>query len=74
MENILAKRLDEIKEKAEKANQVFWDEIASVHYKSYDIEKLEQGKSLIDEIQKKEMGDVKDKSLLHLFNRSRFEN
>jgi len=68
MENILAKRLDEIKEKAEKANQVFWDEIAPVHYKSYDVEKLEQGKSLIDEIQKKEMGDVKDKSLPHLFN------
>jgi phosphoglucomutase len=68
MENILAKRLDEIKEKAKKANQVFWDKIVSVYYKSYDIEKLEQGKSLIDEIQKKEMGDVKDKSLPHLFN------
>lgn len=52
--------------KEEIANQVFWDEIAPVHYKSYDIEKLKQGKSLIDAIQKKEMGDVKDKSLLHL--------
>jgi len=62
----VAKRLDEIKEKAEKINQVFWDEIAPVHYKSYDIEKLKQGKSLIDEIQKKEIEDVKDKSLLHL--------
>jgi len=49
----MAKRLDEIKEKAEKANQVFWNEIAPVHYKSYDIEKLEQGKLLIDEIQKR---------------------
>jgi 2-polyprenyl-3-methyl-5-hydroxy-6-metoxy-1,4-benzoquinol methylase len=63
---IMAERLDKINKKAEIANQAFWDEIAPVHYKSYDIKKLKQGKSLIDEIQKKEMGDVKDKSLLHL--------
>lgn len=62
----MAKRLDRINKKAEMANQVFWNEIAPVHYKSYGIEKLKQGKSLIDKIQKKEMGDVKDKSLLHL--------
>ena len=62
----MAERLDKINKKAEIANQAFWDEIAPVHYKSYDIKKLKQGKSLIDEIQKKEMGDVKDKSLLHL--------
>jgi SAM-dependent methyltransferase len=62
----MAERLDRINKKAEIANQVFWDEIAPVHYKSHDIEKLKQGKSLIDTIQKKEMGDVKDKSLLHL--------
>jgi len=62
----MAKRLDEMNKKAEIVNQAFWDEISPVHYKSYDIEKLKQGKSLIDEIQKKEMGDVKDKSLLHL--------
>jgi len=48
-------KANEIKEKAEITNQAFWDEIAPVHYKSYDIEKLKQGKSLIDEIQKKEM-------------------
>lgn len=57
-------KVNEIKEKAEITNQAFWDEIAPVHYKSYDIEKLKQGKSLIDEIQKKEMGNVKNKSLL----------
>jgi len=62
----MTKKLDKVNKKAEKANQVFWDEIAPVHYKSYDIEKLKQGKSLIDKIQKKEMGDVKGKSLLHL--------
>ncbi|MFH1939913.1 MAG: hypothetical protein ABIK21_07200 [bacterium] len=62
----MTERLDKINKKAEIANQAFWDEITPIHYKSYDIEKLKQGKSLIDEIQKKEMGDVKDKSLLHL--------
>jgi hypothetical protein len=62
----MAKRLDRINKKAEIANQAFWDEIAPVHYKSYDIEKLKQEKSLIDEIQKKEIGSIKDKSFLHL--------
>lgn len=63
---IIAKRLDRINKKAEIVNQAFWDEIAPIHYKSYDIKKLKQGKSLIDEIQKKEIGSIKDKSLLHL--------
>lgn len=62
----MVKKLGRINKKAEIANQVFWDEMAPIHYKSYDIEKLKQRKSLIDEIQKKEMGEVKDKSLLHL--------
>ena len=62
----MSKKLNKINKKAEIANQTFWDEIAPVHYKSYDIEKLKQGKSLIDVIQKKEIGSVKDKSLLHL--------
>ena len=62
----MSEKSDGINKKAEMANQVFWDEIAPIHYKSYDIGKLKQGKSLIDEIQKKEMGDVKNKSLLHL--------
>ncbi|MHC2995546.1 MAG: hypothetical protein IBV53_08610 [Candidatus Atribacteria bacterium] len=62
----MSKKLNKINKKAKIANQAFWDEIAPVHYKSYDIEKLKQGKSLIDVIQKKEIGSVKDKSLLHL--------
>ena len=62
----MVKRLDKVYKKAEIANQAFWDEIAPIHYKSYDIEKLKQRKSLIDEIQKKERGSVKDKFLLHL--------
>jgi len=47
--NIMTKKLAKVNKKAEIANQAFWDEIAPVHYKSYDIEKLKQGKSLIDE-------------------------
>lgn len=62
----MTKKSDKANKEAKIANRAFWDEIAPVHYKSYDIEKLKQGKSLIDEIQKKEMGDVKDKSFLHL--------
>jgi len=58
----MVKKIDRINKKAEKTNQVFWHEIAPIYYKSYDIGKLKQGKSLIDEIQKKEMGDVKNKS------------
>ena len=52
----MTERLDKVNKKAEIVNQAFWDEIAPIHYKSYNIEKLKQGKSLIDEIQKKEMG------------------
>jgi len=62
----VTEKLDEIDKEAEIVNQVFWDEMAPIHYKSYDIEKLKKVKSLIDEIQKKEIGNVKDKSLLYL--------
>ena len=60
----MSEKSNEIKERTEITNQSFWDEIAPVHYNSYNIEKLKQGKSLIDEIQKKEMGNVKNKFLL----------
>jgi hypothetical protein len=55
----MVKKFDRINKKAETTNQAFWDEIAPVHYKSYDIEKLKQGKSLIDSIQKKGNGKCK---------------
>jgi 2-polyprenyl-3-methyl-5-hydroxy-6-metoxy-1,4-benzoquinol methylase len=53
-------------DKAEKQNQLFWDEVAPVHFKSYDIASLRKGISLIDEIQKKELYPVAGKELLHL--------
>ena len=51
---------------AEAANQAHWDEIAPVHLKSYDIERLMSGVSLIDEIQKQELYPVKGKDIIHL--------
>lgn len=53
----MTKKLNGIKEKAEITNQAFWDEVAPVHYKSYDIRKLKQGKSLIKEIYKEKIFD-----------------
>jgi len=52
--------------KAEKLNQVYWDEVAPVHEKSYEIKSLKNRVSLIDEIQKRELYPVKNKKLLHL--------
>lgn len=52
--------------KEEKANQVFWDEVAPVHYKAYDLEKLRKGEWHFDEIQKRELPNLKGKSVLHL--------
>ncbi len=53
-------------EEAEKLNKLFWDEVAPVHEKSYDIEGLRNRISQIDKIQKDEFYPVKNKSLLHL--------
>jgi SAM-dependent methyltransferase len=52
--------------KLENANQRMWDELAPVHYKSYGLERLRKGQTLLDEIQLAEIGDVKGKSFLHL--------
>jgi SAM-dependent methyltransferase len=50
----------------EAANQKMWDELAPVHFKSYGLERLRAGQTLLDEIQMRELGDVKGKTLLHL--------
>ncbi len=52
--------------KAEQQNQQFWDEVAPVHFNSYDLQSLRTGRSLIDEVQKKELYPIEGKSLLHL--------
>lgn len=51
---------------AEAQNLKFWDEVAPVHFKSYEIEPLRQGRSVIDSIQRQEFYPVAGKSLLHL--------
>ena len=51
---------------AENGNVTFWDEIAPVHYKSYNVEKLLNGGHLLDEIQVSELGSLTGKSILHL--------
>lgn len=51
---------------AEQENLKYWDEIAPIHYKSYNIESLKQGKSAIDEIQQEELYPITNKTLLHL--------
>lgn len=51
---------------AELGNQDHWDELAEVHARSYDIEPLLRRESLLDEIQREELGPVDGKTLLHL--------
>ncbi len=50
----------------ENGNKILWDELTDVHIKSYGVDKFKQGKSTLDEIQLREVGDVKGKTLLHL--------
>jgi ubiquinone/menaquinone biosynthesis C-methylase UbiE len=47
-------------------NRKFWDEVAPVHKKSYDIEKLRKTGCLIDNIQLGEVGNIKGRTMLHL--------
>jgi SAM-dependent methyltransferase len=52
---------------AEKFNQELWDEVAPVHVKSYkEVELLRKGGIALDEIELREIGEVRGKSLLHL--------
>jgi SAM-dependent methyltransferase len=48
-------------------NREYWDHLAPVHYRAYDdIKRLRTGENPLDDIQKKELGDVRGKSVLHL--------
>jgi SAM-dependent methyltransferase len=50
----------------EDANRSMWDRLADVHSKSYGIDKFKAGESSIEDIQLRELGDIKGKKLLHL--------
>lgn len=52
--------------KMTQANKKGWDGLAETHFKNYHIDKLVAGKPLLNELIKKEVGDVKGKSLVHL--------
>ncbi len=52
---------------AELQNQALWNEIASVHLRAYaEVPMLRDGREILDEIELREVGDVADKTLLHL--------
>ena len=52
--------------KYEETSKKLWNELTDVHIKSYGVDKFKNGKSMLDQIQLKEVGDVRGKSLLHL--------
>jgi ubiquinone/menaquinone biosynthesis C-methylase UbiE len=65
------KRLNEVAvthrhPEAERGNQNYWDELAPVHIKSYNIARLRDGGHVLDDIQIADVGDVCGKSMLHL--------
>ncbi len=52
--------------RAENGNRVYWDELAVVHAESADYEELIKGGHVMDRIQTGEVGEVQNRSLLHL--------
>ncbi len=58
--------MNEENKKFEDMNKLFWNEVAPVHMKSYNIERLRQKKSLLSSIELDDLGDMKNKKLLHL--------
>ncbi|PKO08959.1 MAG: SAM-dependent methyltransferase [Chloroflexi bacterium HGW-Chloroflexi-2] len=48
------------------SNKKGWDGLAATHYKKYHIEKLLAGTPLLNEVIRREVGDVLGKSLAHL--------
>ena len=50
----------------ELANRKKWDDVAPVHLRSYGLEQLRQRRSMLGEIERRELGDLTGKSILHL--------
>jgi SAM-dependent methyltransferase len=48
------------------SNRNGWDGLAEIHFRTYHIDKLLRGEPLLNEVIRKEVGDVKGKSLVHL--------
>ncbi|MBL7127843.1 MAG: class I SAM-dependent methyltransferase [Ignavibacteria bacterium] len=49
-------------------NKKFWNERVSIHKKSelYELESFKKGKNKLNTLERKELGNVKDKTILHL--------
>src|SRR5512139_145143 len=47
-------------------NRALWDELTDVHIKSYGVDRFLHGQSTLDEIQLRDLGDVRGRSMLHL--------
>lgn len=50
----------------EQFNRARWDEVAPIHLRSYGLEQLRRGQSMLREIERSELGDLTGKSILHL--------
>lgn len=48
------------------SNKLGWDGLAAIHYKTYHLQKLIAGQPLLNDLIRKEVGDVKGKSMAHL--------
>jgi len=48
------------------ANKQGWDGLAATHYQNYHIDQLIAGQPLLNDLIRKEVGDVQGKSLVHL--------
>jgi SAM-dependent methyltransferase len=48
------------------ANRVGWDGLAATHYQNYDVDRLLAGEPLLNDVIRREVGDVRGKSLVHL--------
>jgi SAM-dependent methyltransferase len=61
-------RIDDLPhDEAETKNRALWDEIAPVHFDAYrEVALLRQGAEILDEIELREIGDVRGRTMLHL--------
>jgi SAM-dependent methyltransferase len=57
---------DGLMNKMTQANKQGWDGLAPTHYKNYHIDRLLAGEPLLNDLIRKEVGDVRGKSLVHL--------
>ena len=50
----------------EQVNRTKWDEVAPIHLGSYGLDELRRCQSMLCAIERRELGDLTGKSILHL--------